>query len=203
MRLPRALAAALAAAILLPVGLRAIIITPTARDVERALKLAQEREQRRADFHKPYVIKPDHPLVEQVDVVTEYRRYVLTTEEQLRMGNWLFAQSVKDVQEKLKPFREQLTLTTRLRFHPHNVLMGVPSYEIAIGNPDLAPLDLTRTPIYALLSGRRGDTNAPLVGATLEAVFNASTIGQAARPMTLSLDRKTEASILIDFGRLE
>jgi len=203
MRLPHAPAAALAIAILMPIGPRAIVVTPTPRDVERALKLAQEREQRRADFHKPYIIKPDHPLVEQVDVVTEYRRYVLTTEEQLRMGNWLFAQSVKDAQEKLKPFRERLTLTTRLRFHPHNVLIGVPPYEIAIGNPDLAPLDLTRTPIYALISGRRGDTNAPLIGATLEAVFNAATIGQAPRPMILTLERKAEASILIDFGRLE
>jgi len=203
MRLPHALAFVLAGAAVLPSAPAAIVVAPTTRDVERALKLAQEREPRRADFHKPYILKPDHPLIEQIDVVTEYRRYVLMTEDQLRMGNWLFAQSVKDAQEKLKPFRDRVTLTTRLRFHPQNVLIGVPPYEIAIGNPDLPPLDLTRAPIYALLSGRRGDNNAPLVGATLEAVFSASTIGQTARPVILSLDRKTEASVLVDFGRLE
>jgi hypothetical protein len=197
-----AVLAALASAILLQSGVGAIVVAPTPRDIDRALKLAQAWEQRRIAFHKPYVIRPDHPLVEQIDVVTEYRRYVLAAEEQLRMGNWLFAQSVTDAQEKLKGFRERLTLTARLRFHPQNVLISVPAYEIALG-PDLPPLDLTRTPIYALLSGRPNDFNAPLVGATLEAVFDSTAIGQSARPVVLSLDNKPLASVMIDFARLE
>ena len=65
------------------------------------------------------------------------------------------------------------------------------------------PLDLTRTPIYALLSGRRGDTNAPLVGATLEAVFNATAVGPSARPVILSLDKKPEARVMVDFAKLD
>jgi hypothetical protein len=197
-----AVLAALASAILLQTSVRAIIIAPTPRDVDRALKLAQASEQRRAEFHKPYVIRPDHALVEQIEVITEFRRYVLVTEEQLRMGNWLFAQSVKDAQEKVKPFRERLTVTARLRFHPQNVLISVPAYEIALG-PDLAPLDLTRTPIYALVSGRPGDTTAPLVGATLEAVFNSSAVGQSARPVMVSLEKKPVASVPVDFSRLD
>ena len=203
MRSVHALPAALVAALLLQSAVRAIIVVPAPKDVERALKLAQAPEPQRAAFHKPYVLHPDHPELEQLDAITEYRRYVLTAEEQLRMGNWLFAQSVQAAQEKLKPWRERLTLIARLRFHPQNVLIGIPSYEIALGDPELAPLSLTRAPINALRSGRRGDFNAPLVGAVLEAAFNSSMIGQTARPAILSLDGKPVASVTIDFAKLE
>jgi hypothetical protein len=203
MRSVQALLGALLAALLLQSAARAIIVAPTRSDVERALKLAQARELQRAAFHKPYLLQPGHPELEQLEVITEYRRYVLAVEEQLRMGNWLFAQSPRDAQEKLTPWRERLTLVARLRFHPQNVLIGIPPYEIRLGNPDLAPLDLTRTPINALLSGRRGDFNAPLVGATLEAVFNSTTIGQAARPVILSLEGKPVVSVTVDFATLD
>jgi hypothetical protein len=203
MRLAQALLLALASILLLQPDLRAIVLAPTTRDVERALKLAQAREPQRAAFHKPYIVVPDHPVFEQLDVITEYRRYVLTAEEELRMGNWLFAQNAQAAQEKLRPFRERLTLLARLRFHPQNVLMGVPAYEISLGGPALAPLTLTRTPINALLSGRRGDRNAPLVGATLEAVFNSSIVGQGVRPVILSLDGQPVASVTIDFSRID
>ena len=90
------------------------------------------------------------PLVEQIEVVTEFRRYVLNAEEQLRLGNWLFAHSVRDAREKLRPWRERVSLVARLRFHPHNTLIGIPPYDIAIGRPDLAPVNVIRTPINAL-----------------------------------------------------
>jgi hypothetical protein len=201
MRFVHAPLVAFASAVLLQAGVRAIILAPTPADIERTLKLAQAPEQRRAAFHKPYVIRPDHPLVEQIDVITEFRRYVLTTEEQLRMGNWLFAQSAKDAQEKAKPFRGQLTLAARLRFHPQNVLISVPAYELSLG-PNLAPLEQTRTPIYAAW-GRRSDTAAPIIGATVEAVFDASSVGQTAKPALLSLEGKPVAIVTIDFARLD
>lgn len=203
MRPVHGLLAVLVSVLPLQSAARAIIVAPTPRDVERALKLAQAPEPQRAAFHKPYVLHLDHAELEQLDVITEYRRYVLAAEDQLRMGNWLFAQSVRDAQEKLKPWRERLTLVARLRFHPQNVLIGIPPYEIALRNPDLAPLNLTRTPINALLSGRPGDFNAPLVGATLEAVFNSSTIGQTAGHAILSLEGKQVASVTIDFSTLQ
>jgi hypothetical protein len=136
-------------------------------------------------------------------VITEYRRYVLVTEEQLRMGNWLFAQSVPRAQERLAPWRDRLTLAARLRFHPQNTLIGLPPYELAIGAPELTPLELTRTPINALLSGRRNDHHAPLIGATLDAVFDAALVGQTTRPVVLSLDGQPIATVTIDFSRLD
>ena len=203
MRLAQALVLALASAMVLHAGVNALILQPTAKDVERALKLAQAREAKRAEFHKPYIVHPDHPALEQLEAITEYRRYVMATEEQLRMGNWLFAQSAQRAQEKLASWRGRLTVAARLRFHPQNTLIGLPPYELAIANPDLAPLELTRTPINAMLSGRRNDLQAPLIGATLEAVFDAAVVGQTARPVILSLNGQPVASVIFDFSKLD
>ena len=48
-----------------------------------------------------------------------------------------------------------------------------------------------------------GDFNAPLIGATIEAVFDARSVGQAARPVSVSLAARAVASVTIDFARLE
>jgi hypothetical protein len=195
--------AAAALAILLQGDAGAVATVLGDKDIERALKLAQAVEEKRAQFHAPYLVRVNDATVEQIEVVTEFRRYVLTAQDQLRQGNWLFVQGVRNAKEQLRPWRERLTIIARLRFHPQNVLIGIPPYEIALGTPDLAPLSLARTPINSLLSGRPGDFNAPLVGATLEAVFQSSTIGQTARPAILSLDGKQVASVTIGFATLE
>ena len=203
MRVARALLAALLSAGLVESEAVAIVLEPSPKDIERALKLAQAPEQQRASFHAPYIVRLDGPVVETIEVITEYRRYVLVTEEQLRMGNWLFAQSPDRAQENVKPWRERLTLSARLRFHPQNTLIGLPPYDIAIGDPDLAPLEVTRTPINAMMSGRRGDHNAPLLGTILDAVFDASSVGQQARHVIVSLRGETVASTTIGFSRLD
>jgi len=203
MRCLCAFLAAVTIAILLQGEVRAIATVLSEKDIERALKLAQEPEQKRAQFHAAYVVRVNDATVEHIEVVTEFRRYVLATEEQLRLGNWLFARSVRDAREKLRPWRQRVSLVARLRFHPQNTLIGIPPYGIAIGGPDLAPLDVVRTPITALLSGRPGDFNAPLMGATIEAVFNAVAVGQTVRPVSVSLAARVVASVAIDFGRLE
>ena len=81
--------------------------------------------------------------------------------------------------------------------------MGIPPYEIGIGGPDLGPLKVVTTPINALRSGRARDFNAPLMGATIEAEFDAALIGQTARPVNVVLATQAVASVTIDFARLE
>ena len=199
----RVLMAAIASTLVLGSSARAIVLAPPQKDIERALKLAQAPEPQRASFHAPYIIHLDDPVVEQIDVITEYRRYVLVTEEQLRMGNWMFAQSPERAREKVKPFRERLTLTARLRFHPQNTLIGVPPYEIAIGDPARQPLELTRTPINGMLSGRRGDRHAPLLGTVMDATFSVAEVGQGPQPVRISLRGEAVAATTIDFSKLE
>lgn len=195
--------AAVTMATLLQGDVRAIATVLSEKEIERALKLAQSAEQKRAQFHAAYVVRVNDAVVEQIEVVTEFRRYVLSAEEQLRLGNWLFAQSVRDAQEKLRPWRERVSLVARVRFHPQNTLAVIPPYDITVGRPDLAPVNVVRTPITALLSGRPGDFNAPLMGATIEAVFDARSVGQTARLVSVSLAAQAVASVTIDFARLE
>lgn len=195
--------AAVTMAILLQGDVRAIATVLSEKEIERALKLAQAAEQKRAQFHAAYVVRVNDAVVEQIEVVTEFRRYVLSAEEQLRLGNWLFARSVRDAQEKLRPWRERVSLVARVRFHPQNTLAVIPPYDITVGRPDLAPVNVVRTPITALLSGRPGDFNAPLMGATIEAVFDARSVGQTARLVSVSLAAQAVASVTIDFARLE
>ena len=95
--------AAAAMVVLLQGDVRAIAPVVRDQDIERALKLAQAREETRAEFHAPYIVRVNDATLEQIEVVSEFRRYVLTTEEKLRMGNWLFAQGIRDAQQMLKP----------------------------------------------------------------------------------------------------
>jgi hypothetical protein len=203
MRCVCAFLTAMTIAITCPDGARAIATALIDKDIDRALKLAQAVEQKRAAFHAAYIVRVDDAVVEQVEVVTEFRRYVLSAEEQLRLGNWLFVHSVRDAREKLRPWRDRVSLVARLRFHPHNTLMAIPPYDITIGRTDLLPVNVIRTPIHALPSGRPGDFSAPLMGATIEAVFDARSVGQVGRPVSVSLAARAVASVPIDFARLE
>lgn len=42
-----------------------------------------------------------------------------------------------------------------------------------------------------------------LVGGTIEAVFDAASVGQTARSVSVRVDRTTRTRVFIDFGRLE
>jgi hypothetical protein len=203
MRWKSGLAAAAAIAILLQGEVRAVATSLTDKDIDRALKLAQAVEAKRALFHAPYRVRVNGATVDEIEVVTEFRRYVLTTQDQLRQGNWLFAQGVRSAKEQLRPWRDRLSLVARLRFHPQNTLLMVPLYEITIGQPVILPVEIIRTPITALASGRKGDFNTPLMGATIEAIFDTRSLDPAARLVNVALAAQPVASVTIDFARLE
>ena len=203
MRCISGLVAGAAIALLVQGEARAVATSLTDKDIDRALKLAQALEQKRALFHAPYLVRVNDATVEQIEVITEFRRYVLTAQEQLRQGNWLFVQGVRNVKEQLRPWRERMSLVARLRFHPQNTLMMVPLYDITIGQPAVVPVDIVRTPITALLSGKKGDFNTPLMGATIEAIFDTTALDPAARLVRVSLAAQPVATATIDFARLE
>jgi hypothetical protein len=191
-------------ALVLQSTVAAINVAPRLADIDRAMKLAQERPDKREQFHSPYIVRLlNDPTVDVIDVITEFRRYVLTAEKELNLGHWLFAQGTREAQAALQPWRGLLSMVARIRFHPHNTLTSVPAYDVMIGHPDLAAVDVVRTPISALPSGKRRDVSTPLTGATIEAVFDAATVGQAVRPVTVRLAGQEVARVTIDFARLE
>jgi hypothetical protein len=203
MRCARALRVGATLAVLLQSDVRAIVLAPDPADILRAMRLAQESAATRAQFHAPYIFKVDDATVEQIEVITEFRRYVLTAEEQLRLGNWLFARGTREAQDAVRPWRGHLSIVTRLRFHPQNTFVSIPPYEIAVGGPDVAALNVTRTPTNGFFSNAPGDKFAPLTGATIEAVFDPASIGQTARRVSVRLGDQDVARVTIDFARLE
>lgn len=202
MRLSRPLACT---ALVLTASFRlvAIRLTPTDLDVTRALKIAAQPADARARFHAPYVKVVNSAAVEQIDVVTEFRRYVLVTEQELLRGNWVFSQSVSDARAAVRPWRGSVSVAARIRFHPQNMLTTVPPYDITVGDPPLAVLNVARTPINGTASGRPGDQFAPLLGAIVGIELDAMTVGQAARVVGVWLNGKPLTRATFDFSTLE
>src|SRR5438128_9950951 len=112
----------------------AITVALSEIDIARALKIATESEQIRARFHAPYLIPVNDPTVERVEVMTEFRRYVMAAEEQVKLGNWIVAQggtdlSGRSVKEMVRPWKGRVSIRTRLRFHPQNTYGDIPPIE--------------------------------------------------------------------------
>ena len=182
----------------------AILLTLGTTDVERALKIAKGSDAERSRFHARYsvaldVTRPDATL-EQIEAITELRRAVLDAEDRHRQGEHVF--TVRQVVDAVRPWRGKVTLSLRLRFNPLNVLVTVPSYEIALGTLGPVPIDVRRNPLYALGSG---DPKAPLpmYGAVIEADFDVAEVGQTSRDVRVMLDGNVLARTTIDFARID
>src|SRR5713226_4752198 len=118
-------------------------------ELQRAIKIGSGSDADRARFHAAYIftLRSADPAIEQLEVLTAFRRVVIEAEDRLRRGDHMFGAGQADI--AIRPWHDKVTLVLRLRFHPQNVLVTVPSYELAIGERGPAPLDVRRTPIYA------------------------------------------------------
>lgn len=173
----------------------------TQAEMERALSVGRAFDSERARFHKPYVIVPNDPTVEQIEVVTEFRRGVLFAEEQIRHGDHMFG--LRQAEPVLRQWHGKVTIVARLRFHPLNVFLASPPYVIVIGEPPVAALDTRRTSLYALASHQKPAAPTPLTGAVVETDFDAQAVGQAARTIRVVLEGKEVTRTVVDFAQLQ
>ena len=196
------LAAVLAVAMVAPLG--AINLTVSAPDIERALVLARDRDAERARFHARYTTTLSGPVVESVEILTEFRRIVLLAEERIRQGDRGFAYSVRMAQQASEPWKERVSVTARLRFHPQNAYVDIPRIEIGLDGPrgDAALVGVLKQPLLAMASGAPGE-HVPILGAVAEGVFDAAIIGQTQRTATIKLDGKEVAKVKLDFAAVE
>lgn len=187
---------------LVTVGQAAVDLAVGPAAIEQALKLARSSEPERGRFHASYVLPVTEPLIEKLEIITEYRRMVLIAEERLAAGDWIFASGVRAAEEALRPWKQKLTVRTRIRFSPLHAYPAVPVISIGIGqNPDLlVPARMTTAPQYGL---RTHPTQAPpLVGVVLEAFFDATAVGQRTLPLAIHGPDTLWAQATVDFGRL-
>jgi hypothetical protein len=179
----------------------------TEREVAQALNIANGSDASRALFHAPYRVAIDDPLIEHLEVITEFRRFVLAAEEQLKSGNWMMTRGGYDtkgrtIKDLLRSRSGQVSIRARLRFHPLNNYVALPAFDILLGDPTLLGIDAVRTPHVNPSNGEPG-TRDVIHGATIETFYNAPTIADRVLPLRLLFEGKEVARRSVDFSRVE
>ncbi len=182
-----------------------LVLSMSVSEIERAQQVARSRESERQQFHRRYVIDVNDATVTQFEVLTEFRRLVLVTEEHIFRGDWMFSRGTRLAEDALKPFRGVVTLRSTLRFHPLNAYVTTPAYVLAVGAPGgpMTPLDTQITPQYSAPFKNRGKTLTSLLGATIEATAPAAQVAETSRAVAVVLDGRELARTTIDFSHLD
>src|SRR5919204_3007089 len=120
------LAAALGISLAAP-SVRAIQRDLGTQELQRAIKIGSGADADRARFHAAYIVplRSADPQIERLEVLTEFRRVVIEAEDRLRKGDHMFGAGQASI--AIRPWHDKVTLVLRLRFHPQNVLVAVPS----------------------------------------------------------------------------
>jgi hypothetical protein len=212
-RVQARLAATLAIASAVAAPLSAITSPVGRAELDRALSTARSRDAERTRFHAAYIFPIKASVVQRVEVVTEFRRAVLITEEHLKQGDWIFGQGGRNLRgenaaDALKPTEGRVTIRAHLEFGPHSTLASVPQVEIVVdGSPALMPLDTRTIPLSSLpvplVGGRSGQTTTVLIGADVESDFDASQFGPGERQVRVFVTGGDSARATIPFGKLE
>ena len=196
-----------AVVLLVPAPIAAVTEILAERDIAHALSIANGSETTRTLFHAPYLMAVDDATVEQLEVITELRRFVLAAEEQLKAGNWMVGRGGYDpkgrtIRDVLRPLAGQVSIRARLRFHPLNNYGALPPFDILLGEPTLLPIDAIRTPHVTPATGEPG-TRDVITGATIEMFYNAPTIGDRVLPVRIMSEGKELLRASVDFSRVE
>jgi hypothetical protein len=186
----------------------ALVLSMSGSEIERAQQVARGRDSERQQFHRRYVFDLHDDTVTHIEIITEFRRLVLVTEEHILRGDWLFSRSVKSGEQALASSRGLATIRAAVRFNPLNTYIAPPAYLLAMsasgtGSAPIA-LETQASPQYsAPFKARGGKTLSSLVGATLEAEVPSLQLGQAARIVAVVLDGKELARTTVEFGKLD
>jgi hypothetical protein len=186
----------------------ALVLSMSGGEIERAQQVARGRDSERQQFHRRYVFDLKDDTVTQLEVITEFRRLVLVTEEHIFRGDWLFSRSVRSAEEALAPMHGLTTIRATVRFNPLNTFITPPAYLLAMsaGDPGSPPvvLETQVTPQFsAPFKARTGKMVSSLVGATLEATLPTVKFGQTSRVFSVILDGKEAARTTVEFAKLD
>jgi hypothetical protein len=192
---------------LVPAPIAGVTAVMTEEDITRAFAVANGSDAARAAFHAAYIVTVADPLIEHLEVITEFRRFVLSAEDQLNAGNWMMARGGFDpkgrtLKDILRPLSGQVSIRARLRFHPQNNYGTLPAFDILIGDPTLLPINATRTPHLTPATGEPG-TRDVLNGATIEIFYNAPTVDDRVLPVRIVLEGKEQTRVNVDFSRIQ
>ena len=121
----------LLAALLARAAIAGLETALTPRLIEEALDIGQSRiESVRTRFHQPYRLQVGRPPFDYIDVVTPFRRVVLIAEERTNLGIRGFTSAKPPPRSAAR--RPWWKLRVEMTFHPQNVFVGVPGYDVAL-----------------------------------------------------------------------
>jgi len=186
----------------------ALVLSMNGSEIERAQQVARGRDSERQQFHRRYVFDLRDDTVTQIEVITEFRRLVLISEEHIFRGDWLFSRSVRSGEQALAPTHGLATIRATVRLNPLNTFITPPAYLLAMSADDAGSspvvLETQVTPQMSVpFRGRDGKTASSLVGATIEANLPSVQLGQTARVLSVIHDGKEVARTTVEFGKLD
>jgi hypothetical protein len=168
--------------LLVLLGTAAAAYSPTLdqRAIDDAVAIGQSYSDAvRERFHLAYRVHVAKAPVDYIEVITPFRRLVLTAEDRARIGERYLSQ--REVRDILASQAEAIELVAELTFHPLNTYVGVPDYVVTLeaGPQLLRPRSLERfsrfTPrVAGVPAAGAGATQGsqPLLGGTLVARFD-------------------------------
>ena len=83
----------------------------------------------RTRLHQPYRIQVSRPPIDYLDIVTPFRRVALLAEERAQAGGRLFQ---RDAIALLGDRSTLVEILVEMTFHPLNVFVGVPAYNVEL-----------------------------------------------------------------------
>ncbi len=177
----------------------AVGIELDAPTIRSAQNVARGTEADRTRFHAPYLLTGTVDTIDRLEVITEFRRLVLLTEERLAAGDWTFSSDTRAAVAALQPWKDKVVIRAHYRFHPHNLYTSAPPVSIVIveGRNAHEPLKLTATPQFAM-----GSVPPVLTGVVVEASFDAPVIGPRTVTVVLVGPGKAEVHRTVDLGSL-
>lgn len=186
----------------------ALVLSMSSSEIERAQQVARSRDSERQQFHRRYIFDLHDETVTQLEVVTEFRRLVLISEEHIFRGDWLFSRSVRSGEEALAPSHGLATIRAMVRFSPLNTFITPPAYLLAMSADATGSvpvvLETQVTPQMSVpFKARSGKMVSSLIGATFEANIPSAQLGQIARVLSIILDGKEVARTTVEFGKLD
>jgi len=171
------------------ISVRAYGVTLERRDIEQAFEIAHSTiASAHLAYHADYRFHVLTPPIDFVEVVTPFRRLVLSAETALRTGRRMFGH--REAHDALQPDPERLEIFVELTFHPMNTYVGVPAYDVELApigapRPRVSAGTIDRLPRFGArmddasylfpypytLQPRLASGSEPLVGGTLVARF--------------------------------
>ena len=173
------------------------------RSIDDAIAIGQSRlEAVRTRYHQPYRIQVGRPPIDYIEIVTPFRRVVLLAEERVLTAGGLFSQ--RAALAALGDRSDVVEVLVGMTFHPLNVFVGVPEYEVGLATASpvarISPRSISRVPRFGSPVPGGGQ---PLVGGTTAASFGAGALNpNGVYDVVVSEKGKELARARVNLGQL-